>query len=139
MQYMIDDFLRRRNEYFINQIGGEIMLNASVDAFIGRYISLANSSIKTLENIIAMIPFTIIRSPFTIIRSPFTLSSFDQNKLNYDTFHTYVDYKKSASFTAPEGSTQRITRDTQKGRNESNVKARRDIIKNTFNSRFGKE
>ena len=132
MQYMIDDFLRRRNEYFINQIGGEIMLNASVDAFIGRYISLANSSIKTLENIIAMIPFTIIRSPFT-------LSSFDQNKLNYDTFHTYVDYKKSASFTAPEGSTQRITRDTQKGRNESNVKARRDIIKNTFNSRFGKE
>gem|GEM_PF-7121531 len=67
-----------------------------------------------------------------------SFSSFDQNILNYDEFHTYLKYQTRQTYEAVTGSTQRIARDTQKGWNASNTKGRWDTIQNAFNNIFKK-
>jgi len=120
IQNIIDGFIARRNIYFINQIWWEIMLNPTIDAFIWRYLSVANSANKILQNL----------SNYSFIDIP--IPSFNQNILNYDEFHTYLDYGIHTTYEAITWSTQRIQRDTQKGWDTTNTKARRDAIKNIF-------
>lgn len=123
-QGFIDAYTTKRNAYFINQIGGEIMLNHSIDGFIWRYISFANAATKLAQQASIYLPINL------------SISWFDQNKLNYDEFHTYLNYQTSTIYETATGSTQRIARDTEKWRNASNVKARRDIIKNIVTTRI---
>jgi len=127
IQYLIDDFLYKRNAYFTEQIWWEIMLNHTVDKYIGRYINVANSANKIIQN---MCETKYIHSLNPENKCRFW--SFDQNKLNYDEFHTYLKYEKSKTFTESAGSTERIVRDAKKWRNSTNIKARGDTIKNIF-------
>ena len=102
------------------------MLNPTIDAFMSRYLNLANSASKTMQNLV------------NYFSNKWSITSFDQNILNYDEFHTYLPYQKNQSYVATTGSTERIARDSQKGRNATNSKARRDSITSTINGRFGK-
>lgn len=105
---LIQEYTLRRNDYLTDQIGGKILLNSTVDTFIWRYLNLANS-----------------------------FTSYDQNILNYNEFHTYLPYQKTntdqyINTTSPET----ILNETQKWYETTMTNWRINNITETLNKRF---